>query len=65
MAAGRIAARKEGSVNQYDISGILATYSSKALHACNKKHLKEIIRELKSELDLRKIEFSSQKKNKL
>ena len=43
-------------MNKYDVSGILRTYSEKAAKARNAKHLKEIIRELKKELDLRKIE---------
>ncbi len=43
-------------MNQYDVSGILMTYSTRARHAQDKEHLKDIIRELKQELDLRKIE---------
>ncbi len=44
------------NMNQYDVSGILMTYSTRARHAQDKEHLKDIIRELKQELDLRKIE---------
>lgn len=43
-------------MNQYDISGILTTYAAKARRARDKEHLKDIIRELRQELDLRKIE---------
>ena len=43
-------------MNQYDVAGLLMTYSTKARNARDKEHLKEIIRELKQELDLRKIE---------
>lgn len=47
-------------MNQSDVSGILRTYSEKAAHARNKEHLKDIIRELRQELDLRKIDFTKQ-----
>ena len=43
-------------MNNLDVSGILRTYSEKARKAKNKEQLKEIIRALKKELDLRKIE---------
>lgn len=43
-------------MNQYDAAGLLMTYSTKARYARDKEHLKDIIRELKQELDLRKIE---------
>lgn len=43
-------------MDNLDVSGILMTYSEKAKRARNKEHLKEIIRDLKAELDLRKIE---------
>ncbi|MCB6310082.1 hypothetical protein LI216_10195 [Mediterraneibacter glycyrrhizinilyticus] len=43
-------------MNQYDVAGLLMTYSTKARYARDKEHLKDIIRELKQELDLRKIE---------
>lgn len=45
-------------MNQYDVSGILRTYSEKTRHAKDKEQLKDIIRELKQELDLRKINFN-------
>lgn len=43
-------------MNNFDVSGILMTYSEKARKAQNSKQLKEVIKELKRELDLRKIE---------
>lgn len=45
-------------MTQDDVSGILMTYSEKARRARSKEHLKDIVRELKGELDLRKIEFT-------
>ena len=47
--------KRWGEVNNLDVAGILMTYSEKAIKAKNKKQLKEIIKELKQELDLRKI----------
>ncbi|MDF2804435.1 MAG: hypothetical protein K0S61_4340 [Anaerocolumna sp.] len=44
-------------MNQNDVSGTLQTYAEKARKARDKEHLKNIIRELKEELDLRKITF--------
>ena len=43
-------------MNKYDVSGILNTYSQQVLNAKTDKELKEFIRRLKEELDLRKIE---------
>lgn len=45
-------------MNNYDVAGILRTYSDKARHARNTKHLHSIIRQLKQELDLRKIQMA-------
>lgn len=45
-------------MNQYDVSGIMMTYSQKAIRARDEEHLKDIIRELKKELDLRKVIFN-------
>ena len=45
-------------MTQNDVSGILTTYSEKARRARDKEHLKDIIRDLKAELDMRKIEFT-------
>ena len=42
-------------MNNLDVAGILMTYSEKARKAKNKKRLKEIIKDLKREFDLRKI----------
>lgn len=42
-------------MNQYDVSGILMTYSEKAKNAQTTKQLKQTIKDLKEELDLRKI----------
>ena len=52
-------------MNQLDVSGILTTYASKARYARNQKHLKEIIRDLKQELDLRKVKFEKDKQNQI
>lgn len=42
-------------MNNLDVAGILMTYAEKARKAKNKKQLKEIIKDLKQEFDLRKI----------
>ncbi len=42
-------------INQYDVAGILRTYSEQASRARNTEKLREIIKELKQELDLRKV----------
>ena len=42
-------------MNNLDVAGILTTYAERARKARSKEHLKEIIRELRQELDLRKI----------
>lgn len=47
-------------MNQFDVSGIITTYSQKERYARNEEHLKDIICELKKELDLRKITFDKQ-----
>ena len=44
-----------GTMNQYDVAGILRTYSEKCSKCENSKKLKEIIKELKQQLDLRRI----------
>lgn len=43
-------------MDNLDVAGILMTYSERAKNARDAEHLKKIIRELKQELDLRKIE---------
>ena len=47
-------------MNQFDVSGILMTYSQKVKHARDEEHLKDNVRELKKELDLRKVTFDNQ-----
>ncbi len=42
-------------MNNLDVAGILQTYSEKASKARNTEHLREIIVDLKKELDLRKV----------
>lgn len=49
--------RSENVMNQYDVSDTLRTFAEKARAANNEKELKDIIRELKKELDLRKIKY--------
>ena len=44
-------------MNQFDVAGMLRTYSEKASNATTERKLKEIIRELKKELDLRKVKI--------
>lgn len=46
-------------MNNLDVAGILRTYSEKAAKSRNTKKLREIIRELKQELDLRKIKMEA------
>lgn len=43
------------AMNELDVSGLLQTYAFKAKNSKNTKQLREIIRELKAELDLRKL----------
>lgn len=42
-------------MNNLDVAGILRTYAEQAAQARNTEKLRDIIRELKQELDLRKI----------
>lgn len=46
-------------MNNLDVSGILRTYSEKARHAKNTDQLRDIIRDLKQELDLRKVSMDT------
>ena len=48
-------------MNNLDIAGILMTYSQKASKTTDKEKLKELIRDLKSELDLRKVKGGAEK----
>lgn len=50
-------------MNQYDVSGILMTYSEKAKNAKTTKQLKKIIKNLKSEFDLRTIKAEGAENN--
>lgn len=42
-------------MNNYDVAGLLKTYSEKCRTARNTKHLQEIVRDLKSELNTEEI----------
>lgn len=42
-------------MNQYDVAGILKTYSEKCSKCSDTKRLRKLVKELKSELDLRKV----------
>lgn len=44
-------------MNNFDVAGILLTYAERASKARDTKHLRKIIRGLKSELDLRKVKM--------
>lgn len=45
-------------MNQYDVAGILKTYAERAAKAQNTAQLKEIIRKVREELDLRKVKIT-------
>lgn len=42
-------------INQYDVAGILKTYSEKCINARNTEQLKEFVRELKKLLNYEEI----------
>ena len=42
-------------MNKYDVAGIMKTYSEKAVKAESTEQLRQIVRDLKKELDLRQI----------
>lgn len=42
-------------MNQYDVSGLLMTYSEKCRNAMDSEHLKELVRDLKMELNSKEI----------
>lgn len=44
-------------MNNLDVAGILRTYSEKASRAKTTKQLRDIVREVKQELDLRKVKM--------
>lgn len=43
-------------MNNFDVAGLLKTYSEKCLKAKDSEHLKEIIRDLKEELNSKEIQ---------
>ena len=47
------------AMNNLDVAGVLRTYSEKAAKAKNTDLLREIVRDLKQELDLRKIKMAN------
>ena len=47
-------------MDQYDVAGILRTYSEKARLAKTTKKLKEIIKDLREEFDLREIKIADE-----
>lgn len=47
-------------MNNYDVAGILTTYAQHARYAKNTEQLREVVRRLKEELDLRKIRIESE-----
>ncbi len=46
------------SMNNLDVAGILSTYALKVQKARDTKHLRDIVRDLKSELDFRSIRMT-------
>lgn len=46
-------------MNQWDVAGILMTYSEKAAKAKTTEQLKKVIKDLKEEFDLRKIKVEN------
>ena len=50
-------------MNKYDVSGLLRTYSQQVLNANDTEHLRDIVRQLKDELDLRRIRQEGENSN--
>lgn len=50
-------------MNNYDVAGILTTYSYHARNAKNTEQLRDVVRRLKEELDLRKIRMDKNEKD--
>lgn len=48
------------ALNNLDVAGILRTYSEKARLARDTERLRNVVRELKQELDLRKIRMEKE-----
>lgn len=46
-------------MDNFDVAGVLTTYAEKAQKTNSTDKLKEVIRDLKSELDLRKIKVGN------
>lgn len=44
-------------MNNYDVAGILQTYAEKAIRATTTKKLREVVRDLKEQLHLAKIQI--------
>lgn len=51
-------------MNNLDVAGILRTYSEKVVRARNTYHLRNIVRNLKQELDERKIRMENKEDGK-
>lgn len=47
-------------LNNLDVAGILRTYAEKARLAKDTEHLRDVVRDLKQELDLRKISMTKE-----
>ena len=47
-------------MNNLDVAGLLRTYAEKARLARDTEHLRDILRELKKELDLRKVQMGEE-----
>lgn len=47
-------------LNNLDVAGVLRTYAEKARLAKDTEHLREVVRDLKQELDLRKIHMNEE-----
>lgn len=48
--------------NEYDVAGMLQTYAQKARGAMNTEDLREIIRDLRKEFDLRKVRHTKERR---
>lgn len=51
-------------MNNLDVAGILKTYAEKAAKARNTYHLRNIVSDLKQELDMRKIKMEVEEDGK-
>lgn len=48
------------TLNNLDVAGLLRTYAEKARLAKDTEHLRDVVRDLKQELDLRKISMTKE-----